>query len=163
MIRTTLITTLVALLCACQDNAAPATPDQVEASTNAPAAAAAIAPVVSLSGKSLLPPDPIPNQSKLQDDLTSARATLEANPEDPEAMIWVGRRLGYLWRYQEAIDVFSKGIEKWPDNAKFYRHRGHRYLTVRDFPRALTDFQKAAALIEGKPDEIEPDGAPNPS
>ena len=42
-----------------------------------------------------------------------------------------------------------------------YRHRGHRYITVREFPQALADFSKAAQLIAGKPDQIEPDGQPN--
>lgn len=163
MIRNTLLGSLIALLCACGGNSTPAAVDPPVVAPVATATTAPIAPVTSLSGKALLPPDPIPNQEKLEADLTAARAVLEANPDDPEALIWVGRRLGYLWRYQEAIDVFSKGVERWPDNAKFYRHRGHRYLTVRDFPRALADFEKAAALIEGKPDEIEPDGAPNPS
>ena len=44
-----------------------------------------------------------------------------------------------------------------------YRHRGHRYITVAQFDRAIADFEKAVALIKGTPDEIEPDGAPNPT
>ena len=117
----------------------------------------------SLSGKPLVPPTPIPNQPKLDADLAQAEKTLAANPKDPEAMIWVGRRLGYLWRYHDAIAMFSKGIAMYPDNPKFYRHRGHRYITVREFAKAQADFERAAALIKGKPDEIEPDGAPNPA
>ena len=46
---------------------------------------------------------------------------------------------------------------------KFYRHRGHRYISIRQFAKAQADFEKAAQLIKGKPDEIEPDGAPNPA
>ena len=75
----------------------------------------------------------------------------------------MGRRLGYLWRFNDAIAMFSKGIAMYPDNPKFYRHRGHRYLSIRQFARAQADFEKAAQLIKGKPDEIEPDGAPNPA
>jgi tetratricopeptide (TPR) repeat protein len=44
-----------------------------------------------------------------------------------------------------------------------YRHRGHRYLTTRQFDRAIADFDKAVSLIKGAKDEVEPDGAPNPS
>ena len=58
--------------------------------------------------------------------------------------------------------MFSKGIALYPDNPKFYRHRGHRYISIRQFAKAQADFEKAAQLIKGKPDEIEPDGAPNP-
>jgi len=48
-----------------------------------------------------------------------------------------------------------------PNYAKLYRHRGHRYITVREFDKAIADLEKAAKLIQGVPDEIEPDGAPN--
>jgi tetratricopeptide (TPR) repeat protein len=34
---------------------------------------------------------------------------------------------------------------------------------VRQFDRAIADFEKAVSLIKGRRDEIEPDGAPNPS
>ena len=116
-----------------------------------------------LSGKPLMVPASLPNQQKLEADLAVAEKTLAANPKDPEALIWVGRRLGYLWRFNDAITAFSKGVALYPDNPKFYRHRGHRYLTIRQFAKAQADFEKAAALIKGKPDEIEPDGAPNPA
>jgi tetratricopeptide (TPR) repeat protein len=115
----------------------------------------------SLSGRPLFPPSPIPNQAKLEQDLKDAQSVADTTTAD--AMIWVGRRLGYLWRYQDAIAQFSKGIERYPNDPRFYRHRGHRYITVRQFDKAVVDFEKAASLIKGKPDETEPDGAPNPS
>ncbi len=117
----------------------------------------------SLSGKPLYPPATIPNKQKLDADLAQAEKDLAARPNDAEAIVWVGRRLGYLWRYNDAIAMFSKGIALHPDNPKFYRHRAHRYITVRQFAKAQADFEKAAQLIKGKPDEIEPDGAPNPA
>jgi tetratricopeptide (TPR) repeat protein len=115
----------------------------------------------SLSGKPLHPPSPIPNQAKLEQDLKDAQSVSDTSTAD--AMIWIGRRLGYLWRYQDAIAQFSKGIERYPNDPRFYRHRGHRYITVRQFDKAVVDFEKAASLIKGKPDETEPDGAPNPA
>jgi tetratricopeptide (TPR) repeat protein len=93
--------------------------------------------------------------------LSQARAVYEANPKDPDAIIWLGRRLAYPGRFREAIDIFSEGIKKFPGDARFYRHRGHRYITLRRFDLAIKDFQQAAALIKGKPDEVEPDGQPN--
>ncbi len=117
----------------------------------------------SLGGTPLHVPATIPNKQKLDADLAQAEKALAANPKDAEAMIWVGRRLGYLWRYNDAIKMFTRGIELHPDNPKFYRHRGHRYITIRQFAKAQADFERAAQLIKGKPDEIEPDGAPNPA
>lgn len=115
----------------------------------------------SLGGKPLMVPAAIANNQKLAADLAQAEKTLAANPKDAEAIIWVGRRLGYLWRFNDAIAMFSKGIALDPNNAKFYRHRGHRYISIRQFAKAQADFEKAAQLIKGQPDEIEPDGAPN--
>jgi tetratricopeptide (TPR) repeat protein len=116
----------------------------------------------SLAGKPLYAIEPA-NRPKLEGDLAQAEKDLAARPGDADAIIWVGRRLAYLWRYQDAIAMFSKGIALHPSNPRMYRHRGHRYITTRQFDRAVADFEKAASLIKGTPDEIEPDGAPNPT
>jgi len=83
------------------------------------------------------------------------------NPDDPDAIIWFGRRTAYLRKYRESVAIYSKGLERYPEEPKLYRHRGHRYISLRRFDLAIDDFEKAAALIEGKPDEVEPDGLPN--
>ena len=116
----------------------------------------------SLAGKPLYPIE-LPNRPKLEADLAQAEKDLAAKPNDGDAIIWVGRRLAYLWRYQDALAMYTKGIARHPDNPRLYRHRGHRYVTTRQFDRAIADFDKAASLIKGRPDEIEPDGAPNPT
>jgi tetratricopeptide (TPR) repeat protein len=114
----------------------------------------------SLDGKPLyrsplIPPD---QEQKLEDDLKKAEADYARDPKNPEFIIWLGRRLGYLHRYHEAVDAFSKGIDLYPNDARFYRFRGHRYITLRDFDRAVADLERAASLIRGKPDEEEPSG-----
>ena len=96
-----------------------------------------------------------------EEQLALARVQYERNPNDADAIIWLGRRTAYLARYQDAIDIFSEGIRKHPDDARMYRHRGHRYITIRDFDRAIADLTRADELTRGKPDEIEPDGLPN--
>ena len=57
--------------------------------------------------------------------------------------------------------IYSAGIGLHPDNPWLYRHRGHRYLSVRDFDAAIRDLERARQLTAGKPDEVEPDGQPN--
>lgn len=119
---------------------------------------------VSLLGEPLFPaPFDADRLEKLRGDYAEAQATLEAHPDNPDSWIWLGRRAGYLWQYREAIDIFSEGIEQFPDDARLYRHRGHRYITVREFDRAVADLERAAQLIQGTEDEVEPDGAPNPA
>lgn len=94
-------------------------------------------------------------------NLAVAREAYNRNSNVAEEMIWFGRRTAYLGEYKEAIRIFSEGIRKFPNDARFYRHRGHRYITLRCFDDAIKDFERAARMIKGKPDEVEPDGMPN--
>lgn len=100
-------------------------------------------------------------RARLEANLAEARAAYDRAPDDADAIIWLGRRLAYLGRYRDAIATFTEGIEKHPGDARMYRHRGHRWITVREFDRAIADLERAAELVRGEPDEIEPDGAPN--
>lgn len=152
-------------LVACGGDAAPEAGGTAEDAPPPPGAATE-RPVeaTSLSGAPLLRPEPTGETlANYQANLDAALAERAANPDDPDAWIWVGRRLAYLGRYGEAIDVFSQGVERWPDDPRFLRHRGHRLITVRDLEAAERDFEAAWALIEtaGTPDEVEPDGLPN--
>ena len=100
-------------------------------------------------------------RERMEAQLAEARRAYERAPSDADSIIWLGRRTGYLGRFNEAIRIFSEGIAKHPDDARMYRHRGHRYLTTRQLARAVADFERAYALTRGKPDEVEPDGQPN--
>ena len=116
----------------------------------------------SLLGERLYPPAlPADERARLEQNLADARARYERTPDDADALIWLGRRLGYLWRYRDAVAVFTEGIRRHPEDARMYRHRGHRYITLRRFNDAIRDLEHAARLVHGKPDEVEPDGAPN--
>jgi hypothetical protein len=95
------------------------------------------------------------------EQLGTAVAACERAPRDADATIWLGRRLAYLGRFREAIEVYTRGIREHPDDARFLRHRGHRWITLREFGRAVADLERAALLAAGRPDEIEPDGLPN--
>ena len=101
-------------------------------------------------------------RERMEAQLAEARAAYEAAPDDADTIIWLGRRLAYLARYQEAVETFSEGIRKHPGDARMYRHRGHRHITLRQLDRAIEDLERAAELTRGEPDEIEPDGMPNP-
>ena len=142
----------------------------------------ALLPAIAQAQREVRPPDPAPFQavSLLGDTLrtlpmsAATRARYEAQrdtawrhyqaaPANMDSLIWYARRLGYLGQLREAIAVYTRGVALAPDNPWLYRHRGHRYLSVRDFPAAIRDLERAAALTQGKPDEVEPDGQPNPA
>ena len=93
--------------------------------------------------------------------LAEARAALAENPNDADAMVWAGRRLGYLGRYDEAMAEFRAGWARFPEDARFPRHLGHRLITTRQFAEAAEVLQAAADLMAERPDEVEPDGLPN--
>jgi hypothetical protein len=117
---------------------------------------------ISLQGDSLRRPAfDSASLARMEQQLSEARLEAAERPNHPDALIWVGRRLGYLGRYNEAIDVFTTGIRRFPSDARFYRHRGHRYITTRRFDNAIADFNHATELMRGRPDEVEPDGQPN--
>ena len=92
--------------------------------------------------------------------LSQAQEELKKNPS-ADNFIWLGRRTAYLGQYKEAIRYYTHAITLFPKDPRLYRHRGHRFITLRCLDDAIADFQKAAKLIKGKPDEVEPDGLPN--
>jgi tetratricopeptide (TPR) repeat protein len=108
---------------------------------------------------------PVPLSDELRADfegkLAKAQADLQSEPTSVDALIWVGRRQAYLGRYHQAIETFSQGIEAHPDEPRLYRHRGHRFITTRQFEKATVDLELAASMIAGREDRIEPDGLPN--
>ncbi|MDA0680473.1 MAG: hypothetical protein O3A13_13635 [Proteobacteria bacterium] len=100
-------------------------------------------------------------RARLEKDLAIARAVMEIAPEREDSHIWLGRRLGYLARNGEAINAFSKGLEQFPDSYKLLRFRGRHLARNREFERAISDYRRAAELIEGIQDSYEPDGIIN--
>ena len=117
---------------------------------------------VSLLGEPLRRPElPAATRDLYELRLSEARRAWERAPTNADSIIWLGRRTAYLGRYREAISIFTDGIAKHPDDPRMYRHRGHRYLSVRQLDRAIADLSRAAELVRGRPDQIEPDGIPN--
>lgn len=103
-----------------------------------------------------------PETKALYDKNLEAAETVHLNkPNEADSIIWLGRRTAYVGRYKDAIRIFSSGAVLHRNDARFYRHRGHRYITIRCFDDAIRDLEKAAELVKGKPDEVEPDGIPN--
>jgi tetratricopeptide (TPR) repeat protein len=137
----TIVVSFVLLICATLANSQPC----VEAARE-------VAPAMSAETK-------LDYEKKLDD---ARKVALTApNGGDADSTIWYGRRTAYTGRYKDAIAIFTRAIARWPQDARLYRHRGHRYITLRCFDDAIRDFEAAVKLIKGKPDEIEPDGLPN--
>jgi tetratricopeptide (TPR) repeat protein len=108
----------------------------------------------------IAPPLTRETRREFEAKLAEARKNAETQAS-ADNLIWLGRRAAYMGHYKDAIKIFTQGVEKFPDDARFLRHRGHRFITLRCFDLAIADLNHAAKLIKGKPDQIEPDGVPN--
>lgn len=117
----------------------------------------------SLDGRALFSPPLEPAvQARREADLAQAEAQWRAEPRDREAVIWYARRLGYVGRYREAVDVLTKALDDRAGDPFLLRHRGHRWITLRAFAQAEHDLSAAAAACRLVRDEVEPDGQPVP-
>jgi tetratricopeptide (TPR) repeat protein len=92
--------------------------------------------------------------------LASAQAAWEREPSLANT-VWYGRVLGFRYRIEEAVAVFSEGLERFPDSFELLRQRGHRHLSTRRFDEGRADLARAAELIEGMAEWFEPDGPGN--
>lgn len=147
-----LLVLLAASLLACSPEAPEPAPETAEIPAEA----------ISLLGEELFRPELDADAlAQLESNLAEAEAMLLADPQSADALIWVGRRTGYLGRYRDAIEVFTRGIAEHPDDARFLRHRGHRHLSVRQLTEAEADLAAAAEAVRGTEDVVEPDGIPN--
>ncbi len=73
--------------------------------------------------------------------------TYEKNPDDLDALIWYCRYGAYLGNYREAIEIYTTGMKKHPNDASMWRHRGHCYISIREFDKAIDDLETAVSMV----------------
>lgn len=112
----------------------------------------------SLTGKPLVSTPP---GKRVLSELEAAQKVFMQDPDVVENWIWLGRWTAYSGNYRKAIQIYSEGLKAFPGEPRLFRHRGHRYISIREFDRAIYDFEMAAKLIQGTENIMEPDGMPN--
>lgn len=100
-------------------------------------------------------------QARLETDLKIAQAAFSIAPDREESYIWLGRRYGYLGRYADAIEIFTEGLEKFPNSYRLLRYRGRHLARHRQFERAIADYKLGLQKMEGHADSFEPNGIVN--
>ena len=75
-----------------------------------------------------------------------ADSVLALAPSDPDRLLAAAGARATAWRFREAIALYTRGIQLHPTDARFYRFRGHRYLTIRRFENGARDLDHAAQL-----------------
>src|SRR5207247_6727493 len=78
--------------------------------------------------------------------IARAETALAADPRNVDRIIQLGIAQSGVRQYREAIETFSRGLKIAPNNALLYRWRGHRYLSTRQFDRAMDDLAHGARL-----------------
>ena len=75
-----------------------------------------------------------------------AQAALDADPRNVDRIIALGVAQSGVRQFRKAIETFTRGLEIAPHNAMLYRWRGHRYLSIREFDRAMADLMRGFAF-----------------
>ena len=109
-------------------------------------AAIAAAP---LAGQSLQYRSPAGVEYRAQRDtgaVARAERALAADPGNVERIIQLGIAQSGIRQFREAIATFTHGLAIAPSNPLLYRWRGHRYLSIREFDRAMDDLTRGSRL-----------------
>jgi tetratricopeptide (TPR) repeat protein len=78
--------------------------------------------------------------------IARAESALAADPRNVDLIIQLGTAQSGARQFREAIATFTRGLTIAPDNAMLLRWRGHRYLSVREFNRAMDDLTRGSRL-----------------
>lgn len=123
----------------------------------------ALASLGCASDGTVVAPPPEPTAERwLEAELAADRAAWDYRQTEWNA-IWVGRRLGYLGRHDDAVDWYRASLERFPDSHRLRRHLGHRLISLRRFGEAIDVLEEARALAADRRNYLEADGAPNPT
>ena len=72
---------------------------------------------------------------------------LDADPENPQRYLDLGFQLCEESLFREGLEVYSKGLELFPDNAMLYRARAEQYLNCWQLYECQADSVKATAML----------------
>ncbi len=78
--------------------------------------------------------------------IARAERALAADPRNVDRIIQLGVAQSGVRQFREAIETFTRGLAIAPEHALLYRWRGHRYLSVREFDRAMEDLLRGNRL-----------------
>lgn len=78
--------------------------------------------------------------------IARAERALAADPRNVDRIIQLGVAQSSVRQFREAIETFTRGLVIAPEHPVLYRWRGHRYLSVREFDRAMDDLLRGNRL-----------------
>ncbi len=78
--------------------------------------------------------------------LAEARKIYESDQGNADHLFALARAHDDSWQFRRSIELYSQGMERFPNDFRFPRYRGHRYISMRQFPKAIADLERARKL-----------------
>ncbi|MBC8087849.1 MAG: tetratricopeptide repeat protein [Phycisphaerae bacterium] len=78
--------------------------------------------------------------------VSRAEAALAVDTKNVQRYIALGVAQSGARQFREAIATFTRGLAIAPNEPMLYRWRGHRYLSVREFDKSMTDLTRGYGL-----------------
>jgi tetratricopeptide (TPR) repeat protein len=94
-------------------------------------------------GQPLIPVEESESQSAR---IRSADEALASDPDSVDLMVEAALAREEVWRYREAIELYTKGLAIAPDDYRLPLGRAHRLIRLRRFAEALDDLNRSAEL-----------------
>lgn len=78
--------------------------------------------------------------------VSRAEQAVARHPSDSDTLLALGLALASTWRYRDAVAAYTTALTLAPWRAILYRHRGHRFISLRRFGEATADLERAVTL-----------------
>ena len=89
------------------------------------------------------------SQGKFEEALQCAERAIQIDPRYDVAYIAKIENLRRLHRYNEALQTCNEALTIFPDHAKVFYYRGFLFWSIKNFSKAIDDFDKVLSMTDG--------------
>lgn len=89
---------------------------------------------------------PLTSDPDPENKIAKADEEIKTAPKAVESYLKAAQARAELRQFKSAVTTLSKGLEVIPGDPRLLRARGHRYISLRNFPAAVTDLEKARSF-----------------
>jgi tetratricopeptide (TPR) repeat protein len=78
--------------------------------------------------------------------IQKADLALAKGPATADLLLAAGAARDAVLRFSESIPLYGRGMDDYPNDVRFPRYRGHRFISTRRFDPAIVDLKKATDM-----------------